>query len=184
VAFAPVGATNYPHLWHRGYPLMLLAQRDYSSVRRSRVHADIQADFWNGDPDVDAICRMQFAPDCEFDPDVFPLTANVMSPFNSQNTFLTREWLSDYFIFPGIGRMEDIWASYYLQAKGARVVYGRPSVVQERNPHDLVVDMKAEYLGYERGVPLVETLAKDPDAIAEFVPERTMAAFRRYQELF
>jgi hypothetical protein len=27
--FDPVGATNYPHLWHRGFPLQLLSKRDY-----------------------------------------------------------------------------------------------------------------------------------------------------------
>lgn len=35
-AFDPVGATNYPHLWHRGYPLQLLPRRDYSD-RKSVV---------------------------------------------------------------------------------------------------------------------------------------------------
>src|SRR5918998_6043988 len=81
-AFDPVGATNYPHLWHRGYPLQLLPKRDYSVHSLKTVRPDIQADFWNGDPDVDAICRMQFAPNCMFDPAVFPMAANVISPFN------------------------------------------------------------------------------------------------------
>ncbi len=29
-AFDPLGATNYGHLWHRGYPLQLVPQRDYT----------------------------------------------------------------------------------------------------------------------------------------------------------
>lgn len=183
-AFDPVGATNYRHLWHRGYPLPLLAQRDYSTSTRQLVRADIQADFWDGDPDVDAICRLQFAPECKFDEGAFPIAANVMSPFNSQNTFLAARWLPDYFLFPHVGRMDDIWAAYYVQAKGAKVVFGKPSVQQERNPHDLLVDMKLEYLGYENNLALVEAVSDDPDGLLRFLPAKASAAFERYRSLF
>ena len=183
-AFNPVGATNHPNLWHRGYPLQLLPVRDYTVSRRESVTADVQADFWNGDPDIDAICRMQFAPDCDFDADRFPMASTVASPFNSQNTFLTRRWLSEYFLFPSIGRMDDIWAGYHLQARGAKVVYGPPSVVQERNPHDLVIDMKKEYLGYENNLRIVEAVRDDPDALLGFLPSEAIAAFDRYRSLF
>ena len=117
-AFDPVGATNYKHLWHRGYPLQLVPQRDYSRVRRRKVRVDVQADFWNGDPDIDAICRMEHAPECDFEANAFPMASNKMGPFNSQNTFLSGPCLKDYFLFPHVGRMDDIWASYFLQAKG------------------------------------------------------------------
>lgn len=183
-AFDPVGATNHPQLWHRGYPLQLLPRRDYSDSTRTMVRADVQADFWDGDPDIDAICRMQFAPDCRFDPNCFPMASDGIGPFNSQNTFLSARWLSDYFLFPHVGRMDDIWASYYLQGKGARVVYGKPSVFQERNPHDLVVDMKREYLGYENNLAIVEAVADDPEALLRFLPRESRAAFDRYRSHF
>ncbi len=183
-AFDPVGATNYPHLWHRGYPLQLLPRRDYSACAREVVHADVQADFWNGDPDIDAICRMQFAPECHFDDAAFPIAANAVSPFDSQNTFIDASWLEDYFLSPQVGRMDDIWASYYLQGRGARVVFGKPSVVQERNPHDLVRDMKAEYLGYENNLAIVETVMEDPDALFRFLPRQAAAAFDQYRRHF
>ena len=144
-AFDPVGATNYGHLWHRGYPLQLVSRRDYSRRGRRVVHVDVQADFWNGDPDIDAICRMEHAPECEFDCACFPLASNRIAPFNSQNTFVSRDVLKDYFLFPFCGRMDDIWAAYYVQSKGKQVVFGAPSVRQLRNEHDLVSDMRAEY---------------------------------------
>ncbi len=183
-AFDPVGATNHPELWHRGYPLQLLPRRDYSISRHEVVRPDVQADFWNGDPDIDAICRMQFAPECTFDDSRFPLASNVISPFNSQNTFFRGSCFQDYFLFPGIGRMDDIWAGYYLQAKGAKVVYGKASVVQERNPHDPVVDMKREYLGYEHNLEIVEAVADDADALFRFLPEQTVRAFEQYRTHF
>ncbi|MBA2640783.1 MAG: hypothetical protein H0U77_12530 [Nocardioidaceae bacterium] len=183
-AFDPVGATNYPHLWHRGFPIQLLPTRDYSTCSRQTVHVDVQADFWNGDPDVDAICRIQFAPECAFDEGVFPLASNTIAPFNSQNTFLAASWLEHYFMMPHVGRMDDIWASYYLQGKGASVVFGRPSVTQERNPHDLITDMTREYIGYENNLSIVKAVVDDPDELFRFLPARTIAAFDRYRSHF
>lgn len=183
-AFDPVGATNESKLWHRGYPLQLLSKRDYSRKKRKMVEVDVQADFWNGDPDIDAVCRMEHAPECKFDDSLFPIAGNKMSPFNSQNTFMKGDILRDYFLFPHIGRMDDIWASYYVQAKGNRVVYGKPSVYQARNEHDLVKDMKQEYLGYENNLNLVNDLVVDADKIFNYLPERSIEAFKLYRSHF
>jgi hypothetical protein len=183
-AFDPVGATNARHLWHRGYPLQLLSRRDYSRVSRRTVVPHVQADFWNGDPDVDAVCRMEHAPECRFDVRCFPLAGDKAAPFNSQNTFVKGSCLKDYFLFPHVGRMDDIWAAYYLQAKGATVVYGEPSVYQQRNVHDLVKDMKQEYLGYENNFNIVRDLAGDPDALMRYLPAKAIKAFELYREHF
>jgi hypothetical protein len=184
-AFDPVGATNYKHIWHRGFPLQLISKRDYSNKSIKQITADVQADFWNGDPDIDAICRIEHEPECIFENKFFPLSANKFSPFDSQNTFLKATLLKDYFLFPHIGRMDDIWASYYLQAKTrCRIVFGKPSVFQERNPHDLVMDMKEEYLGYENNLKIVQELSQDADALLKYLPERSVLAFNLYQKHF
>lgn len=182
--FDPIGATNYPHLWHRGYPLQLLATRDYSRRRLATIVPQVQADFWNGDPDVDAICRMEHAPNCRFDESLFPLASQTMAPFDSQNTFVAGELLADYFLFPHVGRMDDIWASYYVQARGAVLVFGKPSVTQERNVHDLTEDMRKEYLGYEHNLALVSAVKDDPEALLAFLPERARDAFVLYRRHF
>jgi hypothetical protein len=182
-AFDPIGATNYPALWHRGYPLQLLSKRRYEPPVKRRLRVDVQADFWDGDPDIDAICRMEHAPDCRFDPDLFPIASNRIAPFNSQNTFLAGSLLPYYFLFPEIGRMNDIWASYYLQAAtNATVIFQRSSVYQARNPHDLIQDMRDEYLGYENNLTLVTALATDPKAILRFLPPRAVTALELYQK--
>ena len=182
--FDPVGATNYPDIWHRGFPLQLVAKRDYTKQTTRALDVHVQADFWNGDPDIDAICRMEHAPVCEFDPNVFPVASNKIGPFNSQNTFLSPECLKDYFLFPHIGRMDDIWASFYLQAKGYRVAWHKASVYQQRNQHDLIHDMKQEYLGYEHNLHLAETLAKDEEAILAFLPGSAVWALHLYRRHF
>lgn len=178
-AFDPVGATNYKHLWHRGFPLELIPSRTYIAKWKKLV-PDVQADFWNGNPDIDAICRLEHAPECKFQRKYFPLASNVISPFNSQNIFISGKRLKDYFLFPGIGRMDDIWASYYLQSLGAKVVYGEPSVYQQRNTHDLIEDMKSEYLGYEHNLEIV----KYPMSMLWYVPKRALEAFVFYRKHF
>lgn len=183
-AFDPVGATNYKHLWHRGYPLQLLPKRDYSRVVRRKVRVDVQADFWNGAPDIDAICRMEYAPECTFEANAFPMASNKMGPFNSQNTFLSGKCLKDYFLFPHVGRMDDIWASYFVQAKGYRVVWHKASVYQQRNMHDLVHDMKQEYNGYENNLRLVQDLAVDAESLYSYLPGRSIWAFELYRRHF
>ena len=183
-AFDPIGATNYPKLWHRGYPLQLLSKRHYGTKTRKRVRADVQADFWNGDPDIDAICRMEHAPECDFDPAAFPIASNKLSPFNSQNTFLAGNVLNDYFLYPHVGRMDDIWAAYYVQAKDYRVVYGKASVFQDRNVHDLTRDMRQEYLGYENNMSIVQELPKNPESLLAYLPGRAAWAFKLYKRHF
>jgi hypothetical protein len=183
-AFDPVGATNYPMLWHRGFPLQLLSKRKYTQQSKEVICAQVQADFWNGNPDIDAICRMEYAPECRFHPDYFPIASNKISPFNSQNIFLLREVLRNYFLFPGIGRMDDIWASFYVQSKGVQVIYGKPSVYQKRNPHDLIKDMRDEYLGYEHNLELINSLVQNSENIYSFLPEKSIKAFELYRRHF
>ena len=107
-----------------------------------------------------------------------------MGPFNSQNTFLLGECLADYFLFPHVGRMDDIWAAYYLQAKGRRVVWNKASVYQDRNVHDLVRDMRQEYLGYENNLQLVQDLARDAESLLAYLPGRSAWAFELYRRHF
>jgi hypothetical protein len=183
-AFDPIGATNHGHLWHRGFPLQLLPKRDYSKKSKKKILVDVQADFWNGDPDIDAFCRMEHAPECTFKDDYFPMAANKLTPFNSQNTFISAKWLKDYFLFPHCGRMDDIWAAYYVEAKGCKVVFSKASVYQQRNPHDLTKDMKAEYLGYENNLKIVNELPSNPEAMLDYIPQRSKEAFKLYQRHF
>jgi len=183
-AFDPIGATNHRNLWHRGFPFQLVVKRDYSKKTRKKVRVDIQADFWDGDPDIDAICRIEHAPDCKFDSKYFPLASNKIGPFDSQNTFIRPEVLNDYFQFPFVGRMDDIWPGYYVQARGFKVVYNKASVYQDRNVQDLTVNMRNEYIGYENNLKLVQDLVRDPESILSYLPGRAAWAFQLYRRHF
>jgi hypothetical protein len=182
-AFDPIGATSYKQIWHRGFPLELISKRDYTDFKYIKVVPDIQADFWNGDPDIDALCRLEHGPSCNFSDAEFPFTSNKISPFNSQNTILSRKIAYDYFLYPHIGRMDDIWAAFYVISKGYRVVYNKATVFQQRNEHNLIEDMKKEYLGYENNLALVKSLYKNPENIIDFLPGKSILAWNLYRNL-
>ena len=181
--FDPIFVTNHRNLWHRGFPIQLLNQREIIKSEMKRESFDIKADFWNGDPDIDSICRMEYAPECNFKNKYFPFFSNKISPFNSQNTFMKANVLNDYFLFPNIGRMDDIWGSYYLQSLGYKVCYDKPSVYQKRNPHNLTVDFNNEIIGYQNNIELLEQITKNPDNISNFVPKNSMKAFDIYRRI-
>ena len=183
-AFDPLSVTNHNHLWHRGFPLQILKNKNkFNKIKKVNENFDVQADFWNGDPDIDAICRMEHSPECRFKDSLFPFTSNKFSPFNSQNTYLKRKVIKHYFLFPHIGRMDDIWASYYVEAKGFKVVYNKPSVYQLRNIHDLTKDMIKEYIGYEQNLKLIKEIKKKPNNIKKFLPKKSWEAFKLYQTI-
>jgi len=91
VAFDPIGALNeHKELWHRGFPLERVPFRNYSNKYSTSIIPKIQAIFWDGEPDVDAVCRMIYNPYCKFDPSQFPISGDKPAPFNSQNTIISR----------------------------------------------------------------------------------------------
>ena len=183
--FDPLSVTEHDDLWHRGYPIdLLLSKNKIKKLGKRKFNVLIQADFWNGDPDIDAICRMEHHPNCKFKDKYFPLASNKVSPFNSQNTFISKKVLPHYFLFPHIGRMDDIWASFYVISKGFKVVYNKASVFQKRNQHDLTKDMLKEFIGYENNLKLIKDLKININNINSYIPQRSRLAFLRYQTHF
>ena len=181
--FDPVGYTNHSNLWHRGMPLELVNNRKYKTKKKILIKPDIQANFWNGDPDIDAVCRMLYKPECKFKNNLFPFFSKKISPFNSQNTILSRKVIEDYFLFPHIGRMDDIWASFYVSAKKYKIIYGEPTVYQQRNIHNLIKDFKDEYVGYTNSLDLVENLYKNAENIYKFLPKKSALSFDEWKKL-
>jgi len=169
--FDPLSVTTYNHLWHRGFPIQYVNKKnEVTKSRKFFEKFDVQANLWNGDPDVDAICRMIHAPECTFTNSWY--TTDCITPFNSQNTIVSKDALKHYFMFDKVGRMDDIFGSYILQKKGFSVVFGPPTVYQDRNEHDLTIDMKKEYIGYEN----VRNIIDDES----FIP---FDSYNRYREV-
>ena len=85
--FDPISPTNHSDLWHRGYPIELVPNKNNIEYKGKTIRKIlIQADFWDGDPDIDALCRLSKMPVCKFNK-FNPFGSNQIAPFNSQNTF-------------------------------------------------------------------------------------------------
>ena len=181
--FDPVGYTNHKNLWHRGFPIEMVYNRKYKKIGKKKIKPDVQASFWNGDPDIDAVNRAIYSPTCSFKKNYFPFFSNKVSPFNSQNTLLNRSIIKDYFLFPHIGRMDDIWASYYVASKKYKIVYAEPTVFQKRNKHNYITDFNLEILGYRKNVELIKSLKKNPENIKKFLPQKSIKAFDEWKKI-
>ena len=115
--FYPLSVTNTKDLWQRGYPIEDLTNKNNVQYKgKIKKKFLVQADLWDGDPDIDAICRLSKTPCVKYE-NISPYTSNKLSPFNSQNTFLDKEAFPHYMVLPFRGRMDDSWGGYLLQQK-------------------------------------------------------------------
>lgn len=179
--FDPLSVTNTPELWHRGYPIEEVPTRHevvYKGKTKRKVL--IQADLWDGDPDIDAMARLSMRPCVKYDV-TEPYCSNRISPFNSQNTFLAREVIPYYSVLPFVGRMDDIWGGYIVQAIiGNNLIYNKASVYQDRNEQDLVTNLENEIVGYRDTKNLIENLPYYMDHL----PEKTREFIKIYRSMF
>jgi hypothetical protein len=179
--FDPLSVTKENYLWHRGYPIEYLQERHlveyYGKIKRRVL---VQADLWDGDPDIDAIARLSFKPTVKYDI-VAPYCSNKIAPFNSQNTFLSREIIPYYAVLPFIGRMDDVWGSYILQHYFPNsVIYNKASVYQQRNVQDLVTNLENEIIGYRNTLKLIKNL----NNFEELLPKETLNFYNIYKKQF
>lgn len=181
LCFDPISPTNHNDLWHRGYPIEDIPFKnniEYKGKTKRKVL--IQADFWDGDPDIDAICRLSKKPIVKFDK-FEPFCSNQLSPFNSQNTFLAREVIPFYTVLPHIGRMDDIWGGYILQHYFPNsVIYNQATVYQDRNVQDLITNLENEVIGYRNTYKLL----KDLSNFKNYLPEKTKEFWDEYINCF
>ena len=179
--FDPISTTNHKDLWHRGYPIECVPNKneiEYKGKGDRKVL--IQADFWDGDPDIDALCRLSKMPVCKFD-NFKPFSSNQIAPFNSQNTFLHRDVIPYYAVLPHAGRMDDIWGAYIVQKFFPwSVVYNKATVYQDRNVQDLVTNLENEVIGYRNTLNLLNDL----DNFTNYLPEDTLKFWEVWRAQF
>lgn len=179
--FDPLSVTNHKDLWHRGFPIEYVPYKNnIEYLGKIKMTPLIQAELWDGDPDVDAICRLSKRPIVKFD-NINPYTTNQLTPFNSQNTFLHRDVLKFYSVLPFIGRMDDIWGGYILQKFFSNsIVFTKSSVYQERNPQDLITNLENEIIGYRNTLNLINDL----ENFEIYLPKKTLEYIKIYKNYF
>ena len=127
------------------------------------------------------MARLTIKPIVKYSDVTKPYGSNFISPFNSQNTFLTREVIPFYAVIPHIGRMDDIWGSYILQHYFPNsVVYCPASVYQDRNLQDLITNLEKEIIGYRNTLNLVNDLVN----YEKFLPKESLHFYNIYKKQF
>ena len=182
LVFDPLSVTNQSNLWHRGFPIDLLPYKNLIEYKgKKKITPLIQADLWDGDPDIDAMCRLSFKPIVKFDTTA-PFAAAEISPFNSQNTFIHRDALKHYAVWPYVGRMDDIWGGYYTQKMigDDKLIYNRASVYQDRNVQDLITNLEKEIIGYRHTLDFT----KLPNTTSDYIPAKTKEFLEIYFKYF
>jgi hypothetical protein len=149
------GSLLIPATRHRGFPHNKPVSKQAHPVVDAKV--GVAAGLVIGNPDVDATTRIELKPDIG-QIHILGSTGVVVDPhtwtvFNSQNTAVVRELIPAWFMMPGVGRHDDIYASLIVQRvareRGLHVHFGPPFTYQQRNKHDLVKDLRAEIDGMD-----------------------------------
>jgi hypothetical protein len=149
------GSLLIPHTRHRGFPYDMPHRNKAEPVINAKV--GVAAGLVIGDPDIDAVTRMEHRPDIG-SVHILGSTGVVVDPhtwtvFNSQNTAVVRELIPAWFMMPNVGRHDDIYASLIVQRvareRDLHVHFGPPFTYQQRNEHNLIKDLRAEIDGME-----------------------------------
>ena len=156
-----------PRIYHRGFPYPqrhMSADYHISHVLGKKV--GIAAGMWFGDPDIDAMERIinsvtvhQFS---EILHKGIVLDNTHFAPIDSQNTAYVVELAPLMMVLVGVGRYDDIWASFIAERVMRTTDYcshfGRPFVWQERNRQNLWRNLKDEIFGMEHTSRFCENL--------------------------
>jgi hypothetical protein len=122
------------------------------------------------------MCRLTIKPIVKYH-NYSPYGSNQPSPFNSQNTFISREIIPFYMVLPFVGRMDDIWISYLIHKEFPySVIYNRASVYQARNEQDLIRNLENELIGYRNTLNFINDQYE--------LPEDTLKSYNIYKKQF
>ena len=141
------GVQFYP----RGYPFGQRHKLTHISQTGRQANVVANQGLVLGDPDIDAIQRLAHPINAlqvnHTYPPQFGLS-NSWSPFNYQNTCITRDLIPCYFRPKSGSRNADIWTAYIFnrlaEHMGDTITFGEPLVTQDRNKHDLFDDLDIE----------------------------------------
>lgn len=178
-----------PPTIQRGTPHSRLPYGSYRYHDSTDVRPVVSQGHVLGDPDVGAATRLLDDPRVEsVERGIIVRPADDQwAAFNSQATVWDGTWAHLAAVPPGLGRYDDIFASFFLEAAlrtrpelGVHV--GPPAVTQYRNEHDVHRDLRAELCGAELTLPVtdaltdrvIQTYADVTSHVARLLPTRTV----------
>jgi hypothetical protein len=159
-----VGQYLQPKSPHRGFPIQKKHNPVYRGVTKARI--GVVAGVCMADPDISATTRIVSAPDVQQVAQLLEagcvVAHDTRTVWNSQNTSVLRELLPAWGMIPFVQRYDDIFASLIckriMRDRELHVHFGKPFVLQQRNQHDLVRDLKGEVDGMATAIKLADLL--------------------------
>lgn len=173
IAFDPVGYLY--GIPARGFPPQLSHNGHAATYKRmQKITPLIQENFWDGQPDVDAVWRLHepmMDHSCSIDR---PFWSNAFSPINTQNTIIHGSVLKDHCgEIPFVGHVSDIWAGYLFQAYHPNSTIYAPSTVrhwQERTYESVLKDLQEEMYSYRFALDFLNGLKEHGPAHLGKIP--------------
>lgn len=159
-----IGDWCQPPVTHRGWPIGKQSSYTWGALS-AHAQIGVHTSLWKDDPDITALERLLTNPQViEVPNSTLALNVSTWSPFNSQATTYRRELLPLLNVWPGVGRMDDIWPSFVarniMDHLGYLLAFGAPNVMQERHDHDIVTDLENEIIGYRHTGTLLAAIKK------------------------
>jgi hypothetical protein len=146
------------HLWPRGFPLNRIQDRTTIIQDSDLTKQDVRVGVWqglaDGDPDLDAICRLTIGTDYRFkEKEPLVLNRETVAPFNSQNTAFLKDlfslmYLPAYVNFRFTDILRGLVAQPIMWQAGYRLGFTQATVIQKRNIHNDLEDFESEIPGY------------------------------------
>lgn len=140
-------------IYPRAFPWSQRFKKEKLNIKRKRINSIFYNGSVFGDPDIDAIARLNSNIDVlGFKKKKFSqwgINPGSWTSFNNQNSGLIKDLVPAYFTPYTTGRNADIWASYMVCKVASMhkktIVFGKPTVRQIRNPHNLWRDLSDEF---------------------------------------
>lgn len=173
-------------IWPRGFPYHQRHRLESGASEAKEAIIGVNVGLWLGDPDIDAISRIAISPDVKHASSQVILQG-PFTPINTQNTAVLSTLAPTYYYLrqkePLFGwpvdRFGDIWQGLLTVAITTHLGYairaGSPMVRQDRNPHDLLADLRQELPGilvnewFAEKARNFQFAGSDPaDCVAEF----------------
>ena len=146
-------AFGFGEYWHRGIPIDEVKNANMISLDNLEFSGNIGCiqGLADGDPDIDAICRMLYKPVSKFPTiESFIVEPGYYAPTNSQLTRWNTELTLPLLYLPSTvpWRVSDIWrgliAQRYFAISNLKTQFRGGLGYQERNEHDLLKDFVDE----------------------------------------
>ncbi len=159
-------------VWPRGFPLDHVHD-DVAPLQNASATIGVWQSLADRQPDVDALHRLLFPGDVHFHVgERMALAPRTYCPFNSQCTFWHRDSFAFLYLPAQVSfRFTDILRGYIAQRllweQGSALGFTEAMVVQDRNEHDLMNDLRQEmdcYVGVHPTIAALEEaeFTKDP----------------------